>query len=302
MALLEPENVETCMELLFLDQYKEMERIEIKGKLKEAIQTWKNNNYKIGFVPTMGVLHEGHLGLVRRSLSENDKTVCSIFVNPLQFNKKEDLDNYPNTLEKDLDLLRKSDCHIVFTPEAEAFYNGVKINKYDFGVLGSVMEAQYRPGHFEGVAAVVKELFSVVKPDNSYFGEKDFQQLAIINWLVKSENIPVNVVACETVRAKSGLALSSRNLRLSDEGRLAATEVFNTLNFCRNNVLIFDPQTLLELSISKLSQKFEVEYFEIVDEITFERIEKWEESKHPRAFVVVHIEGVRLIDNLSLNP
>lgn len=279
-----------------------MERIEIKGKLEEAIQIWKGKSYKIGFVPTMGVLHDGHLELVGRSLLENDKTVCSIFVNPLQFNKKEDLDNYPNTLENDLNLLRKAGCHIVFTPEAEAFYDGVEINKYDFGVLGKVMEAQYRPGHFEGVAAVVKELFSVVKPDNAYFGEKDFQQLAIINWLVKSENIPVRVVACETVRAENGLALSSRNLRLSDEGRLAAAEVFRILNFCRSNILNLDPRTLVEQAISQLSQKFEVEYFEIVDEKTFERIENWEESKHPRAFVVVHIEGVRLIDNLSLNP
>tara|TARA_B110000046_G_scaffold106737_1_gene114163 strand:- start:21116 stop:21955 length:840 start_codon:yes stop_codon:yes gene_type:complete len=279
-----------------------MERIEIKEKLKEAIQIWESKNYKIGFVATMGVLHEGHLELVRRSMLENDKTVCSIFVNPLQFNKKEDLDNYPNTLEKDFELLRKAGCHIVFTPEAEAFYDGVKIKKYDFGLLGTVMEAQYRPGHFEGVAAVVKELFLTVIPDKAYFGEKDFQQLAIIKWVVKLENIPVQIITCKTVRTESGLALSSRNLRLSVEGRMGASSIYDVLNFCRNNTSIFDPQAIVDMAISKLAQGFEVEYFEIADEETFERIENWEESKHPRAFVVVLLEGVRLIDNLSLNP
>ncbi|MDB4062105.1 pantoate--beta-alanine ligase [Vicingaceae bacterium] len=285
-----------------MKQYKLMERIEIKEKLKKAIQIWKSKKYKIGFVPTMGVLHEGHKELVRRSLLENDKTVCSIFVNPLQFNKKEDLDNYPNTLENDLELLRNVGCHIVFTPESDVFYDGVKINKYDFGVLGEVMEAQFRPGHFEGVATVVKELFLVVTPDNAYFGEKDFQQLAIIKWLVKLEKLLIQVVVCKTVRAESGLALSSRNLRLSEEGQLTASGVYDALIFCLNNTSIFDPQTLVEMAIAKLEQRFEVEYFEIVDEDSFERIEKWEESKYPRAFVVVHLEGVRLIDNMSLNP
>jgi pantoate--beta-alanine ligase len=220
----------------------------------------------------------------------------------LQFNKKEDLDNYPNTLEQDFKLLQESGCDVVFTPIAGAFYEGVTIDKYDFGILGKVMEAQYRPGHFEGVAAVVKELFLSVHPDRAYFGEKDFQQLAIIQWLVSKESLDVQVIACETVRAESGLALSSRNVRLSVEGRNAASDVYSTLNFCKNNRAIFDPQTLVELSLAKLSQKFEVEYFEIVDEKTFERLETWEESSCPRAFVVVIAEGVRLIDNLSLNP
>ena len=301
-SLLEPENVEICMETLFLKQYLLMERIEIKEKLIETIQVWKKKGYKIGFVPTMGVLHQGHMELVRRSMLENDKTVCSIFVNPLQFNKKEDLDNYPNTLENDLQLLKSAGCDVVFTPEADAFYDGVELNKYNFGILGEVMEAQFRPGHFEGVAAVVKELFLVVTPDNAYFGEKDFQQLAIIKRLVNLEKLPIQVVACETVRAKSGLALSSRNVRLTDEGRLKASDVYDALSFCANNTSIFDSQTLVEMAVAKLAQRCEVEYFEIVDEDSFERIENWEESEHPRAFVVVHIEGVRLIDNMSLNP
>ena len=279
-----------------------MEIIETKGKIKTVVESWQGKGYTIGLVPTMGALHEGHLQLVRRSLKENDMTVCSIFVNPLQFNNKEDLDKYPDTFEQDIQFLQKVGCDMVFAPEADAFYEGVGANDYDFGLLGTVMEAQHRPGHFEGVAAVVKELFITIMPQKAYFGEKDFQQLSIIKWLKRTEQFPIEVVGCETVRATNGLALSSRNLRLSKKALLTAAEVYATLNFCRNNAIIFDPQTLVEHAIAKLEQNCEVEYFEIVDEETFERVEDWEESKCPRAFVVVHLEGVRLIDNLSLNP
>ncbi len=279
-----------------------MEILKTKGKVKAVVQSWKSKGYTIGLVPTMGALHEGHLQLVRRSLIENDKTICSIFVNPLQFNKKEDLDKYPDTFEQDLQFLEKEGCDIVFAPEAEAFYEGVGANYYDFGLLGTVMEAQHRPGHFEGVAAVVKELFLAIMPQKAYFGEKDFQQLSIIKWLRTTEQFPIEIVGCDTVRSGRGLALSSRNLRLTEKALLTAAEIYATLNFCRNNVVIFDPQTLVEHAIAKLNQNCEVEYFEIVDEETFERVEEWEETTCPRAFVVVHLEGVRLIDNLSLNP
>jgi len=279
-----------------------MEILEIKDTARATVQSWKRKRYTIGLVPTMGALHEGHLELVRRSLIENDKTVCSIFVNPLQFNNKEDLDKYPDTFEQDLEFLREVGCDMVFAPKSEAFYKGVEISKYDFGLLGTVMEAQHRPGHFEGVATVVKELFLTIAPHKAYFGDKDFQQLAVIKWLGRTEKFPIEIVGCETVRADSGLALSSRNLRLSEKGLFNAAEVYAALGFCKSNAMIFDPQTLVEHALAKLKQSCEVEYFEIVDEETFERVEDWRDTKCSRAFAVVHIEGVRLIDNLSLNP
>lgn len=279
-----------------------MEIEKNKAEAKAIVTSWKENGLSVGFVPTMGALHEGHLMLIRASQKENDKTVCSIFVNPLQFNRKEDLENYPNTMEQDLEMLENEGCDLVFVPNAEAFYDGVVIPTYDFGLLGKTMEALHRPGHFEGVAAVINEFFKTLLPTRAYFGEKDFQQLAIIKWLVAKENFPVNIVACKTVRAESGLALSSRNLRLSADGRQLAASIYETLHYCKNSKSNFSPTTLVTSAIDKLKNTFDVEYFEIVDGENFQQVDKWEESANPRAFVAAHLEGVRLIDNLSLNP
>jgi pantoate--beta-alanine ligase len=278
-----------------------MELIEDKAVMLGQVKAWKGKGKSVGLVPTMGALHQGHLELVRRSMRENDETICSIFVNPLQFNNPEDLEKYPNTLQQDIELLQKEGCSLVFSPTADLFYKGVKNKKFNFGILGVVMEAKFRPGHFEGVAAVISEFFKCVQPNKAYFGEKDYQQLAVIRWLVKEELFSVEVVACKTVRAESGLALSSRNLRLTSSGVEVASDVYKVLSFCRNNKHIFDPETLAENAFAKLSENFEVEYFEIVDENSFERIDDWVDTEYPRAFVVAKLEGVRLIDNLSLN-
>jgi pantoate--beta-alanine ligase len=278
-----------------------MKVIETKEEIQEEIQLLLKNHKSVGFVPTMGALHRGHLELVERSLAENDVSVCSIFVNPLQFNKKEDLDKYPNRLEDDLKFLEDLGCDFVFTPVASEFYEGVEGTTFEFGILEEVMEATNRPGHFEGVAAVVHELFNCIKPTIAYFGEKDYQQLAIVKHVVKAEQLSVVIECCATVRAESGLALSSRNLRLSEEGIETASYIFKALTFCKENKHIFDPETLAENAYTMLNENFDVEYFEIVDENSFEIIGDWEETTSPRAFVAANLEGVRLIDNMSLN-
>ena len=275
---------------------------KVKEETKQLVKKWKEQGFSIGFVPTMGALHSGHIELIKKSRLSNDKTICSIFVNPLQFNRKEDLDNYPNTIETDLNMLEKEGCDLVFMPDATAFYDGVQALTFDFGILGETMEACQRPGHFEGVAAVIDEFFRVLMPTRAYFGEKDFQQLAVIKWLVKNQNFSVEVVGCETVRAESGLALSSRNLRLSDEGRAVGTKIYEALNYCRTYKNAKSSQQMIERAMSILKEEFEVEYFEIVDEKTFQRVDNLDNCASPRAFVAAHLEGIRLIDNLSLNP
>lgn len=300
--MLRPENVEICFLILLLDQFRSMDIIENKAAIRKFVKPWKDQGFSVGLVPTMGALHTGHMQLVRESLRVNDKTVCSIFVNPLQFNNQVDLDKYPNTIDQDLQLLEDEGCDLVFTPKAEAFYEGVIPVSYDFGVLGEVMEAENRPGHFEGVAAVIKELFHSINPSRAYFGEKDYQQLAIIRWLVDKQNLSIEVIPCRTIRSKSGLALSSRNLRLSEVGLTKAAEIYKMLNFTRSNKSNYTPQELKEKALTELARNFEVEYFEIIDEETFGRVEEWNETKCPRAFVAARIEDVRLIDNLSLNP
>ena len=188
-----------------------------------------------GFVPTMGALHRGHLSLVRKALSENDLTVVSIFVNPKQFNDKKDFEKYPRTLEKDLELLKNEKCDIVFVPKTDDIYNNYDGIKIDFKGLDKIYEGKFRPGHFQGVVDIVYRLFEIVKPDNAYFGEKDFQQLAIIKLMVKQFNLPINIVSCEIVREKSGLAMSSRNERLTEEQREIASFIYKTMIFIKEN-------------------------------------------------------------------
>ncbi|MBL4710668.1 MAG: pantoate--beta-alanine ligase [Flavobacteriales bacterium] len=278
-----------------------MKVISTRAAVNTQMLLLAKENKTIGFVATMGALHEGHMELIRISKKQNDITLCSIFVNPLQFNKLEDLKKYPQSLEQDIRFLEEEGCDFLFAPIAEEFYKNVIKEEYNFGILGKVMEAEYRPDHFEGVATVISELFKAVCPTRAYFGEKDYQQLAVINWLVHHEKSQVEIVACSTVRNDDGLALSSRNKRVSKEGIKIATKIFETMSFCKSNLDNLSPKDLTSKAIGELSNEFEVEYLEIVDERSFEKHEEWKENVPYRVFVAANLEGVRLIDNLSLN-
>lgn len=254
----------------------------------------------VGFVPTMGALHQGHLALIRKAKKENDKVICSIFVNPLQFNNQKDFETYPNTLSRDLQLLKEENCDVVFLPEKEDLYGESPILKFDFGGIGKVMEGEKRPGHFDGMAAVVKRFLEVVQPTRAYFGEKDFQQLTIIKWLNNTFQLQAEIIGCKTIRETNGLALSSRNLLLTAEELEVAPLLYQTLRYCNSQYKKIPVTQLQEECIHRLNEKFRVEYFLIVDEETLQPIKNWRDSAKPRAFVVAHLGAVRLIDNLAL--
>lgn len=255
----------------------------------------------LGFVPTMGALHEGHLNLVRRSVEENDLTACSIFVNPIQFNNPEDLSRYPRTLDQDEQLLLETGCNLIFAPEAAEIYPGPVTEKYDFGDLEKVMEGALRPGHFNGVAVVVKRLFDIFTPDRAYFGEKDYQQLRIIQALVDMEKIPVEIVPVPTVREADGLAMSSRNTRLTKEERALAPEICRSLLEIQRNAGIKSIQILKEQAVRRLTAKGLVcDYVEIASAHDLRSLDSWDEDVPARAFVACYLGNVRLIDNLEI--
>jgi len=254
-----------------------------------------------GFVPTMGALHEGHLELVRRARRENDLVSCSIFVNPIQFNNPEDLEKYPRTLEEDLRMLKGAGCDLVLVPSVEEMYPAPVTEKYDFGELETVMEGKYRPGHFNGVAVVVKKLFEIMEPSRSYFGEKDFQQLRVIQTLVAMESLPVNIVPCPTVRESDGLAMSSRNRRLSKDERAIAPLIYLVLNEVSKQAGKTPVDELKQWAITQLSGSgFVVDYFEIASAITLQPVTQWNYTDPSRAFVACFLGNVRLIDNMEL--
>jgi pantoate--beta-alanine ligase len=255
----------------------------------------------IGFVPTMGALHAGHIELVRRSCRENDVTGCSIFVNPIQFNNQEDLARYPRTVEDDLRMLEDAGCNIVFVPTVDEMYPGPVTDNYDFGSLEKVMEGAHRPGHFNGVAIVVRKFFDIFQPGKAYFGEKDFQQLRIIQSLVKMENIPVEIIPCPTVREPDGLAMSSRNRRLSKEERAVAPEIYTTLIRAKEMAKAMPVIEVKRISTENLTKKgFVVDYFEIADVAGLQPIQSWEDSPEVIACVAAFLGPVRLIDNMIL--
>lgn len=254
-----------------------------------------------GFVPTMGALHQGHIELVVRSCRENDITGCSIFVNPIQFNNPEDLTKYPRTLEEDLRLLSEAGCDLVFVPSVKEMYPEPVTEKYDFGDLEKVMEGAYRPGHFNGVAVVVKKLLDIFKPDRAYFGEKDFQQLRIIQSLVRIKNIPVEIVPCATVREADGLAMSSRNRRLSAAERKIAPEIYKTLEFAKKSAGTIPVHELKQICSQMLQEKgFVIDYFEISEVETLQPVKEWDVSGGIIACVAAFLGPVRLIDNMIL--
>lgn len=256
---------------------------------------------KIGFVPTMGALHEGHIALIKRSISENNYTVCSIFVNPTQFNNTNDLAKYPRTLENDCDLLNEAGCDLVFAPSAEEMYSALPLLTMNFGFLESILEGKFRPGHFNGVGIVVGKLFNIVKPTFAYFGMKDIQQVAVIKQMVKDLSFDLKIVPCETIREASGLAMSSRNSRLSSEALIQAPFLYETLNICKNMLLngISTNEALDKIQNKFNKQKeFKLEYFEIVDFETFKPLMNFEKDRKTAIILAAFLEDVRLIDNI----
>lgn len=258
----------------------------------------------IGFVPTMGALHKGHLSLMKQSLVKNDITVVSIFVNPTQFNNPEDLKKYPRTLESDIEKIKKLNPNIiVYAPNVDDIYEGQTISKsFNYEGLEFEMEGKHRPGHFDGVGTIVKKLFEIVQPTNAYFGEKDFQQLAIIKKLVQKNKISVNIIGCEIFRETNKLAMSSRNERLSADERSKASFIYQTLTEAKK---LFGTKTAKEITnwVTKTFQKqsvFILEYFEIADEETLKTCKRKSKSKNYRAFIAVFVNNIRLIDNISL--
>ena len=271
--------------------------------LQNHLKNLKNNNKIIGFVPTMGALHNGHLSLVKKSISQNDLTVVSIFINPTQFNNVDDLKTYPSDIDKDLELLRLiSDKIIVFNPEPDELYAGdIRLDKFNFNGLDRYMEGEFRGNHFVGVATVVSKLFSFIKADYAYFGEKDFQQVRIIENLIKEKKFKIKLIRCETIRSEDGLALSSRNNKLNFSSKKIATNLFKALNFAKEKID--------DLGIDEIEQKIsdnlanfkeiELEYFVIADEKNLKPI-KHKQTEKCRAFIAACVSGVRLIDNVKL--
>lgn len=272
--------------------------------LQKELDSFRKKKSSIGFVPTMGALHTGHIELIKRSESENVVTVCSLFVNPTQFNNKTDLQNYPRTETADLDLLRKNKCNIVFIPSVDEMYPTDELLKIDFGSLATIMEGAYRPGHFLGMATVVKKLFDITMPDTAYFGEKDFQQLAIIRNMVKQLDIKVSITGCATVREVDGLALSSRNIHLTKDERKNACVIYQSLVDAQND---YKNELTIEQIKNQVIKKIEhgglftVQYFEIVNAETLQPIDSISFSKPIQACIAVLTSKTRLIDNIALN-
>ena len=280
-----------------------MQLITTKKALFEVVSNAKSAGKTIGFVPTMGALHNGHLTLVKRCVSENDLCFVSVFVNPTQFNDKNDLANYPRTLEADAELLASVGCQFVFAPNADEMYDAEEMQKpfeFDFGGLDQVMEGRFRPGHFNGVVQVVSKLFQLVQPTRAYFGEKDFQQLAIIRRMVTDLNFPVEIVGCPIVREESGLALSSRNALLTPEQRQLAVHISQVLKESCLFALETPVHELHDAVVAAVNARegLEVEYFEIVDGKTLHPIEKWKETNDIVGCITVYCGKIRLIDNI----
>ena len=249
----------------------------------------------------MGALHAGHLSLVRRALSECDRCIVSVFVNPTQFNDPRDLETYPRTLEADSTLLASVGASALFAPEVSTIYPKEDTRTFDVGAVAEVMEGRYRPGHFNGVMQVVSRLFDIVRPDCAYFGEKDFQQIAVIRAMVRLIGSPVEIIACPIVREADGLALSSRNVRLSAEERREAPQIYRILSESRSWAKEMSPQQVIERVTEQINAvpHLRVEYFEIVDTDSLQPIASWSDSPAPHGCITVFCGEVRLIDNIA---
>ncbi|SMC43412.1 pantoate--beta-alanine ligase [Cellulophaga tyrosinoxydans] len=278
--------------------------IQTKKELKDKLSATFLKDKSLGLVPTMGALHQGHLSLIKKAFAENDHVVVSIFVNPTQFNNKQDLEKYPKNLENDVQLISTvSDKIIIYTPSVNEIYqNNIEAEVYDFNGLDTVMEGEFRDNHFNGVGTIVEELLTSIEPNKAYFGEKDFQQLTIIKKLVKLKNIPVQIIGCPIVREESGLAMSSRNERLSKDLRKEAAFIYKTLKEAK---IKFGTKSALEVTNwvvneFKKNDKLNIEYFQIADTEQLQPLKRKSKNKNYRAFIAVFADDIRLIDNIAL--
>ena len=272
-------------------------------KDKLALSAFLSDKSKVGFVPTMGALHNGHVSLIKLSVNQCQVTVCSIFVNPAQFNDKNDLLNYPRTTEKDLTLLEEAGCDVVFIPEVEEIYPpNLSMQNYDFGAIEKVMEGEHRPGHFNGMANVVQRLFDIVKPNLAFFGEKDFQQLCVVKQLFKLIDLPITIVPGAIIREDDGLAMSSRNMLLTSLERTQASGIYNTLLQIRNRSNTSNPQELLEFAVENLKKYplIKPEYIQFAYADNLENLTVLDKSRSVMLFIAVKLGKVRLIDNMLI--
>lgn len=287
------------------------------SETKKLLNSLRSTQKSIGFVPTMGALHKGHISLIDKAKAGCDVVVASIFVNPTQFNDLSDLKNYPRTFEADCQMLESAGCDILFAPDVSEMYTLEELERkkqhiedknwtdgktVDFGLLEKIMEGAHRPGHFNGVAQVVSKLFRIVEPNKAYFGQKDFQQLAIIQSMVKQLAMPIEIVACPIMREPNGLAMSSRNERLTPEQRKTASLISKTLFKVKElqTSQTVDELKTLAIQYIKTEPQFELEYFEIADTTTLQPIVTFNTTQHPAAFIAVKLGNVRLIDNIIL--
>lgn len=272
-------------------------------EMKALVLQARNEGKSVGLVPTMGALHEGHASLIRRSVAENEVTVVSVFVNPTQFNDKNDLNNYPRTLDADCALIEKIGGTYVFAPSVEEVYPESDTRSFSYPPIDSVMEGARRPGHFNGVCQIVSKLFMMVEPDRAYFGEKDFQQIAVIRAMMADQGFNFELVPCPIVREDSGLALSSRNTLLSDDERLLAVNISRALIGSQAYALSHTVAETTHWVLETLNaiDGLEVEYYEIVDAITLQKVTSWDEAEHIQGCITVFCgaKPIRLIDNIN---
>ena len=280
-----------------------MNIFKTKKEIKSYLTAQNQQNKTIGFIPTMGALHKGHLSLIQEAKKKNDLVVVSIFINPTQFNNTSDFAKYPKTIENDTQLLNRVFCDVLFLPSADEIYNNnIASEKFDFEGLENQMEGKFRQGHFDGVATVVKAFFEIINPDIAYFGQKDFQQLQIIKKMVKKYHLNTKIKGCPIFREADGLAMSSRNVRLSKEHRTAAPFIYKTLKEVRDKFNVKNATKATEWVENEFKKNtfLELEYFTIADEKTLESAESNESDKKYRAFIAVFAGEIRLIDNIQI--
>ena len=273
------------------------------NELKRLIRAAKSEGKRVGFVPTMGALHAGHLSLIEQAGRQTEFVVVSIFVNPTQFNDPNDLVRYPRNLERDLALLDPTPCQFVFAPEVETMYPEQDTRQFNFGHLEQVMEGKFRPGHFNGVAQVVSKLFDMAEPDKAFFGLKDFQQIVIVKAMIKKLDLQVEIVPCPIIREANGLALSSRNERLTPEQRANAAHIYKTLTEAGNKAAQMNVKKLKDWVVDQIDANpyLKTEYFEIVDDENLQSIERWDQPLNKVGCIAVFCGDVRLIDNVVFN-
>lgn len=279
--------------------------MKVISTVKESIDfvsNVKSGGKSVGFVPTMGALHAGHIALINRANAENDCVVCSIFVNPIQFSNKEDLEKYPRPIEDDIRKLEEAECDLLFYPDVKEMYPEPVIDKYDFGLMDKVMEGKFRPGHFSGVAVVVRKLFEIIEPDRAYFGMKDFQQLRIVRSMTESLKLPVEIIPCPTVREKDGLAMSSRNIRLNKQERRIAPAIYHVLTGIKENFTKMTVEEAEHWAVSKLNKydEMHVEYINVVDAETLMPVKSWTDAGSLVVCAAVLVGKIRLIDNIVI--